>query len=183
MMEWLIWNYEKKYLHLRRICARDTWVDNLREMEKFKKHIEIISPLSNLIYNANELQKHLLFANARWFGSLYDNFSHVYGLSESEISNFGLVYENTKAEVEQKIERIENVKLKNKLKTEFNQYPIFIKSEFVVNTKNLLWITKFIFPIFPIIKTLKFKEILTDIKITSEVLVNNLENSEWLEMM
>ncbi len=152
-------------------------------MKNNQKYSFIISPLSNLIYNANELQKYLLFSNFRWFGSLYDNFSHVYGLSESEISNFSLIYENTKAEVEKKIEKIENVKLKDKLKTEFSQYPILIKSEFVVNTKNILWIIKFIFPIFFIIKTLKFKEILAEIKITSEVIVNNLENSEWLELM
>jgi hypothetical protein len=136
-----------------------------------------IAPLLHLIKTVRDLEVNIIYNNWRWFQGARDDFSWVYGLSEIEIEEFGNQYSKTKNGIINTIEHTENDKLRLKLTNEYRNFPHLDYKEFVLKTDNLPWFYIKAFKSFTTIKkTVKFKDILAEIRRTCERMLNYYEN-------
>lgn len=143
----------------------------------------ILAPYRQLIEYVFDIEKYVGFQNARWFMWNSDSLSWVYGLSEFEIKNFVLQFENCQQEIKRTIQNTESEKLKRKLNIEFEQIPGFDYTDYILNTDNVSWLfIKVLRPVKTLRMTMKFKNILEDIRLTTERMINYTENKEWIEL-
>ncbi len=134
------------------------------------------SSFKHLVNRTNELEPYIFNFKFRLFASVRDQYSWVYGLSEVEVSDYLQLYNSTKIELKNLINREVHDKLKSKLLFEYNNLPNVSKIEFNSH-KGLILI-----PFIKISKTAKFKSMMREVVISFDNVINLLENKAWLEL-
>lgn len=141
----------------------------------------ILNPYIQLLEQLKTLEKPI--RNFFLLGHFQSTFSWVYDINEDRIIQFTERYLSIKAEIHQQIEITNNKYLKNKLKNEFQLFPKLEKEEYIINQDNsfAIFLTKFRI-MKKLIKTLKFKEELSEIEIITNRMINFIKNPEWIEL-
>lgn len=139
------------------------------------------TPYKYLLEKTIEIEKFIFYSKFRFFESMLDDFSWVYGLSEVEIKDYIQLYILTKEEILNSIERTGNIKLKTKLSEEISNLPIINLDKFIVDTNHVFFIFKLLVPFKKIITTYQFKNNLSEIKYSAERMYNLIDNKEWLD--
>lgn len=141
----------------------------------------ILHPYKQLLEELKVLKKPI--KSFFLIGHFQSTFSWVYDINDDNIIQFTERYQLIKTEIRNQIEITDNKFLKNKLKDEFQLFPILKKEEYIIDINNpfAIFLTKFRF-LKKIRKTLKFKDEISEIEIITNRMINFIKNPEWIEL-